>query len=89
MFSQQKQKQKKKRMTLGLVELSSAQKNEMELREKESEQEKDTTKSVECAEKYEINLEIMQDKFEEGQLGFLEKILLQNPAKTRKVTKPW
>lgn len=76
-------------MTLGLVELSSAQKNEMELREKESEQEKDTTKSVECAENYEINLEIMQDKFEEGQLGVLEKIPLQNPAKPRKLTKPW
>lgn len=86
MFSQKKKK--KIGMTLGLVELSSAQKNEMELREKECEQEKDNTKSVECAEKYEINLEIMQDKFEEGQLGFLEKILLQNPAKTRKVTKP-
>lgn len=74
-------------MTLGLVELNTAQKNEMELREKESEQEKDTTKSVEGAENDEINLEIMQNQFEEGQLGILEKILLQNPAKTRTLSK--
>lgn len=74
-------------MTLGLVELNTAQKNEIELREKESEQEKDATKSLEGAENDEIYLEIMQDKFEEGQLCILEKILLQNIMKTRKLTK--